>query len=148
MPYIDPEEMKKLFGAEEMLQLSQLYDPDAAATNDTIIQENIDKAEAFADSYLSNRYADYLKALTVATAPIALQSAVADIARYYLDSIRARDDVRLRYEDAVKWLRLVCDGKVNLPCDQTGSEPTRTFRPGLSGGKRTQYFTDENLSGF
>lgn len=141
--YLTPTKMTELFGAQEMLELSQLYDPDATTPDDARIQANIDSAEAEINSYLTVRYE-----LPFASVPLVLSEKAADIARYKLDSVRARDDVRLRYEDALRWLRLVCDGKINLGIDEGGEEVEADTAIAGKTGLRSQAFTDANLSGY
>lgn len=143
MPYLTPAKMSELFGAQEMLELSQLYDPDAISIDEPRVQANIDSAEAEVNSYLSIRYA-----LPLTSVPLVLTEKTADIARYKLDSIRPRDDVRQRYEDAIKWLRLVCDGKIDLGLDDSGEEVAADAPVASRAGKRSFGFTDDNLTGF
>lgn len=109
--------MVELFGEPEMEHLSQLYDPTAT----TIATVRVDAAIAYAqdeiNSYLGGRYT-----LPLASVPMVLTGKAADIARYQLDSIHPREDVRRRYEDAVRWLVMVASGRLDLglAVDSTG----------------------------
>lgn len=101
--------MVELFSEPEMVALSQLYDPTATVIDPVRVEAAIAYAEDEINSYLGIRYS-----LPLTSVPMVLTSKVADIARYQLDSLHPRDDVRRRYEDAVKWLYLVATGKLDL----------------------------------
>lgn len=143
MTYLTLASMIALFGTQEMLELSQLHDPDATEPDNERIQANIDSAEAEANSYLAGRYS-----LPFALVPLVLKEKVADIARYKLDSIRAREDVRQRYEDAIRWLKLVAAGTIDLGLDDGGEEVSIAASPAAKGGRRNRAFTDTSLKGF
>ena len=69
----------------------------------------IDQAGAEADGYLATRYT-----VPVASVGANLTRITLDIARFRLWDNRSPEEVRTRYEDAVKWLRDVSAGKVLL----------------------------------
>ncbi len=109
MVYCTVPQLIGLFGESEILQLSHL-DNSSATTIDTVrVNAAIAYAQDEINSYLGGRYT-----LPLSSVPLVLTGKAADIARYQLDSIRPRDDVRKRYEDAVKWLVLVAGGKLDL----------------------------------
>ena len=90
---------------------SEAADLDAATGR---IDSAIASACAVADGYIAARYST-----PVASVGSALKSAVLDIARYSLWDNQAPDEVRTRFEDALRWLRDVSSGKAVLP-DSTG----------------------------
>jgi phage gp36-like protein len=101
MPYAAAPAFISAFGATEAADL-QTDDPDRLA-------QALTRASAEADSYLCARYA----------APVlqpgdALVQCVLDIARFRLWDRRAPDEVRQRYEDAMRWLRDVAAGRAVL----------------------------------
>ncbi len=147
MPFVDPAGMVELFGATEMTQLSQLHHPEATKPNEALIQANINKAEDLISSYASAKYADYLKTLTTTTTPVVLQTKAADIARYFLDMLRPREDVRQRYEDALSWLKMLAAGTVTLPCDQAGNAPVQEIVSVGRAGQRDKLIAD-NIDGY
>lgn len=63
------------------------------------------------DSYISARYR-----LPLTDIPCALRDYCCDIARYLLTGTERKctDEIRLRYEDAMDWLKLVASGKVGI----------------------------------
>jgi phage gp36-like protein len=108
--YVTFDQMQTFFELAEIVQLSNLHNPSATAPNLPRISEAIDWASGIADSYLSIRY----RLPLLGQIPLALVSRVADIARYGLDSIGPRADVRQRYEDSIKWLTSIADGALSL----------------------------------
>ena len=112
--YAQPQDLIARFTTREMGQV--LGTPDVADSRHPRLVAACEDAAAIADGYLSRAYP-----LPLRTVPAALVSATADIARYRLhdDQVREGGDtgkttIRLRYEDAVRWLEAVADGKVAL----------------------------------
>lgn len=110
--YLTIPELVDFFGEKEIAQLSSLDDKSATSINEDRVNAAIDYAESEVRSYMS--FADLSALQANGVVPLVLKNKVADIARYHLDSKRAREDVRLRYEDAVRWLRLLSIGQVGL----------------------------------
>ena len=98
------------FGEDETLALTRIDEPEA----DEIKPETIDRALKLA----SDEAASYVTAagyqLPLAVLPGILTQKTLDIARYRLEHINARADVRQRYEDALAWLMALAKGTVNL----------------------------------
>lgn len=143
--YLTPAKMAELFGPEEILHLTNLYDPDATAPDNSRTSSAIDWAASIINSYLSTLYS-----LPLSTTPVALESCAADLARYQLDSIRPRQDVRQRYEDAIKWLESVAAGKIGLG---PGISAKTTESPSPIGGPvefvvNSWILAGESLSGY
>lgn len=101
------------FGSEETLMLSALDDPSIDEIQDPIIQRALDDAAAELDSYIAA--AGYL--IPLPYVPANLRERANDIARYRLDKNRQREDVRLRYEDAIAFLKDLVAGKARLNPD-------------------------------
>ena len=97
------------FGEPETVMLTNLDTPNAVAINTVPLTRALVDAAALIDSYIGRRYLLPLSATPSVLIPYAL-----DIARYRLDRIRNREDVRLRYEDAIKWLESIACGKCAL----------------------------------
>jgi phage gp36-like protein len=123
--YCTPADMNELFGETEMLHLTNLYDPDAVVVDEVRVQAAANWAAQIIDTYLAARYD-----LPLASVPVVLKGYAADMARYQLDSISPRDDVRKRYDDALKWLAMVAQGRVELGLSDAGAEvgPQGTVR--------------------
>lgn len=97
-------------------------------------------ASALIDSYLSQRYT-----LPLPAVPEALKRACVDVALYQVvrEGTQAADDYRLRYEDAIAWLRDLAAGKaaLDLPAPQ---QATGNQIRVVSADRR---FTRESLKG-
>ena len=100
------------FGMPETVMLTNLDTPTATLVNPVPLNRALVDSAALIDSYIGRRYPLPLPAVPQILIPYAL-----DIARYRLDRIRNREDVRVRYEDAIKWLEGVRDGENTLGVD-------------------------------
>lgn len=141
MPYATPTEFKALFPEDESVELSNLDDPDATAANDALIQSALDEAQSEVDSYVG-MVAD----LPLSSTPLVLKNAVCRIARYRLDAYSPRDNVRQDYDDVIKWLEKLVDGKVGLGLDEDGGSPTTDSGVAYFAG--TRKFTERTLYGY
>ena len=117
--YADRAAFDLAFGASEAMDL------DAATGR---IDSAIASACAVADGYIAARYST-----PVSSVGSALTSAVLDIARYSLWDNQAPDEVRTRFEDALRWLRDVSSGKAVLT-DSTGAVMTTPSTSSTSSG--------------
>jgi phage gp36-like protein len=108
---------EEAFGTPETLMLTNLDNPMAATIDTVPLDRALTDAAALIDTYLVRRYALPLSVVPQVLIPYSL-----DIARYRLDRIRDREDVRKRYEDAIKWLESVRDGKNFLGTDVATNE--------------------------
>ena len=106
------------FGEPETVMLTNLDNPTVFVVNPVPLNRALIDAAALIDSYLARRYL-----LPLAVVPQVLIPYALDIARYRLDRIRDREDVRKRYEDAIKWLEGVRDGKNFLGTDVAANLP-------------------------
>jgi phage gp36-like protein len=117
-------EFEEAFGVPETVMLTNLDTPNATTVNPVPLSRALTDAAALIDSYIGRRYL-----LPMSVTPQVLIPYALDIARYRLDRIRNREDVRVRYEDAIKWLEMVAKGtldlglgvQVNTPIVATGS---------------------------
>ena len=124
--YADRAAFDLAFGASEAMDL------DAATGR---IDSAIASACAVADGYIAARYST-----PVSSVGSALKSAVLDIARYSLWDNQAPDEVRTRFEDALRWLRDVSSGKAVLT-DSTGAVMTTPITSsGIAASVRTMSY--------
>jgi phage gp36-like protein len=70
-----------------------------------------------------------------------------DITRYFLDSISARRDVRDRYEDAIRILNQIRDGKLDLGLGDDG-EVVEVVTTSAKISSANDIFSDSRLEGF
>jgi phage gp36-like protein len=108
---------EEAFGTPETLMLTNLDNPMALTINTVPLDRALTDAAALIDTYLARRYALPLSVVPQVLIPYSL-----DIARYRVDRIRDREDVRKRYEDAIRWLESVRDGKNFLGTDVATNE--------------------------
>ncbi|ABE45643.1 gp436 family protein [Polaromonas sp. JS666] len=108
MSYAVKQDMIDRFAQSELIQLTDRTGS-AIAVDDAVLAQALLDADAEIDGYLMGRYA-----LPLASVPRILIGACCDVARYRLYDDRATEQVTKRYDDAIKFLKLVADGKVSL----------------------------------
>ena len=126
MPYVTQQQLVDRFGEEELIQLTDRAN--VGAIDVAVLNQAIADAGAEIDGYLAGRYR-----LPLTTVPVILALYSGDITRYRLHDDGATDEVRRRYEDAMKFLRLAADGKVMLGAD----EPAPAGGAQMESGGRT-----------
>lgn len=124
-------DFRDAFGTES-IELSNLDYPREDAESEETLNRALIDASAVIDTYLG-RYQ-----LPLPTNPPVLIPYCLDIARYRLwRNTDAPDDVRKRYEDAIRWLEQVAKGIVKLVIPQDDPE-----EPIPSSGARVLYSVD------
>lgn len=119
MSYAVKQDMIDRFAESELVQLTDRSGT-AVAINDTVLARALSDADAEIDGYLMGRYT-----LPLANTPRMLTSVACDIARYRLYDDRVTEQVEKRYDDAVKLLRLIGEGKISIgPNSSTDTTPT------------------------
>lgn len=111
MTYATTADMVGHFGEREMVDLTDRAQPPAGVIDAEVASMAIADACGEADAYLGVRYS----LPVTAPLPPMLVAVVCDIARYRLHEDRPTEEVRKRYEDAVRWLRDVSRGAAVLP---------------------------------
>ncbi|NJL03254.1 MAG: DUF1320 domain-containing protein [Spirulinaceae cyanobacterium SM2_1_0] len=141
--YATAVEFQSKFGVPETVALTNLETIGAVAVDLPTLEQTLMDVTAEIDGYVGARYA-----LPLPSTPSTLRAAACDMARYRLDRNLQREDVRLRYEDWIKFLRDVAAGRASLglpasdqsppvaPQGQVGDRP-RYFRNSLSGRAQT-----------
>lgn len=107
MPYATSASLIARYSEDELIQLTDVNRTGVIDTG--VLNQAIADADGEIDSYLAVRYS-----LPLATVPTALTRIACDVTRYRLYDNRAPEEVRKRYEDAVKWLSAVANGSVSL----------------------------------
>ena len=120
MPYATQAQMIDRFGEAELIQLT-----DRAGTVGAVVVAVLDAALADADQEIDSYLRPVRTLPLAAPIPERLVRVAADVARYHLYDSAAPDDVRTRYEDAIRWLRDVATGRaslgaVDVPAPDTG----------------------------
>lgn len=128
--YTSKSAMILAFGAAELLKLT---DRDGAAEEivDAVLDKAMGDASGIVDGYLAKRYR-----LPLSVVPAAVATAAEAIA-YYLLWPHAPEEVRRRYEAALKLLRDVADGTQQLDAEGTA--------PAAAGGGQVLVEAPERL---
>lgn len=117
MSYATLADLVARYGEDELVSLTDVNR--SGAINVGVLNQAISDADSEIDSYVAVRFS-----LPLATVPKELTRVACDIARYRLYDDRAPDEIRKRYEDAVKWLAAVANGSrsLGLPPAQAPSQ--------------------------
>ncbi len=117
MSYCTQSDLESRFGVEELIQLT---DRD---NNNSIIAVVVDQAIADAASEIDGYVLAAGYSLPLVNVPVILRTYACDIARYRMYDDHAPEQVTKRYEDALRFLRLLSRGEVSLGAKQPGGEP-------------------------
>lgn len=98
------------YGEAELIDLTDRGSVATGAVVSAVAEAAILDACGEVEAYLGVRYS-----VPVTPVPVQLVAVTCDIARYRLHDDRPTEDVRKRYEDAVRWLRDVSRGAAVLP---------------------------------
>lgn len=107
MTYATQADLETRFGQGELAELTDRVN--GAVIDTGVVARALADAEAEIDGYLASRYS-----LPLATVPPLLPRLCADIARYYLHDERVTEAVRNRYTDAVRVLKSIASGDVQI----------------------------------
>lgn len=99
-------DMLDYFSDNEVVQLKSVHEDGEAA-----LARALKSATEEIDSYITQKYADEMP---FDYTPSRLTQLCCDIARYNLYTTQATEEVQKRYDDAIKWLNKVADGKAVL----------------------------------
>lgn len=110
MPYATREDIEKVYGAQLVQIIADLTEDGVA--EDAAIAAALEEASSEIDSYIGVKYA----ALPLDPIPKILTMHCRDMAVYRLalNSGARTTEMRVRYEDAIKFLERVAAGKVTL----------------------------------
>lgn len=131
MTYATQQDLVDRFGESELIQLTDRSE--SGVVDAAVVTRALADADAEINGYLTARYT-----LPLATVPEVLVRVASDIARYYLFGDAMIETVKDRYENAIKLLKGVSSGLVDLgvavnqtPISSTGSvkvsAPDRVF---------------------
>lgn len=136
------------FGEREVIMLTNLFAPTATAINTAKLTQCQEDAKALIDGMIST-CSTVAAQMPFATVPPLLRTFELAICRYMMDSLQAREDVRKRYEDAIKQLTLI--GQCKMSLGLSGADPAVTIpSSSLDGaiGSKSTYFGDCTLNGY
>ena len=107
MAYAVQANLETRYGSVELAQLSDRVN--GSVIDVTVVARALADADAEIDAWLGGRYA-----LPLASVPAVLERVACDIARYRLYDDRATEQVRQRYEDAIRDLKAIAAGTLAL----------------------------------
>lgn len=116
MAYATASDIEIIYGSSI---LDAVSDRDGTGRRNTAsIEAALDAASAEIDTYLGIRYT-----VPLASAPPYIRQICVDITVYRLalDIAPRTEEMRLRYVDAINYLKAIADGKINLPVVSDGS---------------------------
>lgn len=135
MTYASRDDMVRAFGESECIALTDRNY--TGAIDDDVLSGGLERASARIDSYLAGRYP-----VPWTDTPGILVGICCDITRYELvgADTQPTEEIRTRYEDAVRYLERVADGRITLgrmPDGSVaqGSNPTRFTSAGRVFGR-------------
>lgn len=145
MSYASPDDFIDRFGLQLTVEVTNLDDPTAQTINTRRLAMALADAQCLIDSYIQGRVQLPLEPLAVPTILIGYSC---DIALYELDHRRTREEVTIRYQFVIEWLKDVCSGKANLGLDQQcpPETPQTPDLPYICAPERV--FSDSVLSDF
>lgn len=109
MPYASADDIAEMYGEQLLLRIA---DPDDTGNFDVgIVNANLEQADDVIDAYLSSRYT-----LPLNSVPGILKTCAIDIAVYKMahNRLPRTDEMRVRYEDALRMLELIAKGTIGL----------------------------------
>lgn len=112
------------YGEEELIQLTDRVA--AGVIDDTVLDQARADAAAEIDGYLAGRYQ-----LPLAEVPPSLVRVACEIARYHLYDDAVTDNVKDRYDNAVRFLRALAKGDVTM-VQSTGVSSETSESAGLA----------------
>jgi phage gp36-like protein len=139
MTYATQQNMIDRFGQQELTELTDRAR--SGAIDSSVTAKALADADAEINGYLVARYT-----LPFASVPTVLERLACNMARYYLYEDRVTDQVRQRYDDAIKFLKGVAAGTVSLGVDAANAAPAQSSGPDFSAPDRV--FTTDTLSDY
>jgi phage gp36-like protein len=132
MPYATQQDIEDVYGVDLLTRVAD-YNGDRIADT-AVVNSNLIAADQVCNAYLSARYT-----IPIVPPPGVIKTCAIDIAIYKMAMGRGQrtDEMRVRYEDALRMLELIAAGKVGLgeePPDGDGDgEPDPTTGVGMGG---------------
>ncbi|KAF7787197.1 hypothetical protein PRUB_a4075 [Pseudoalteromonas rubra] len=117
--YATADDMKTRFNDQDLILLTERENSAPGEVDMVVLTQSLVDASAEINAYLSGRYT-----LPLSTVPTALVRVCCDIARYFLSGDGAPEHIQQRYQDAIKFLQSVNQGKVSLGIDSQGDKAT------------------------
>lgn len=140
MPYATKADMLDRYEVKDLVQLTDIAEPYTGAVVDAVLLKALADASAAIDLYLGGRYD-----LPLSATPGALVDMCCVLAFYRLNRGRYTEDLRKDYEDVLRTLEQIAQGRISL--DQGGREPKSAAAIAQVDGP-DRIFNRQTLKGF
>ena len=141
MTYTTLQQLTERFGEATLIQLTDRAVPPAGAIDADVVARALADADATIDASLAVRYR-----LPLASVPAVIADLARTIAIYKLHVFAPDPKIERDYEQALKDLRDIADGRKKL--DVAGLEPPTSGASGVVATDRPRDFSPESLAGF
>lgn len=141
MPYATLATLTDRYGLATLVSLTDRGAVATGAVDTAVVNRALADADALIDGYLAARYV-----LPLASVPPLLASIAAAVAFWSLHIAAPDDKVRKDYDDALRQLRDIADGRLRLPV--AGVEPAGTGGTGVTTTDRDRPMSADNMTGF
>ena len=131
MIYATTADLESYLGTQAYERLCDRDDSGAVDTSD--VEDGLSRASSYADSYIAKWIPAIIAAATV---PRMLVQHVLDLAVYFIAGNDATEDMRTRYEDALRWLRDVQSGRATLDVPPVGEGESASYAPSFCSNRR------------
>lgn len=118
MTYASQADLVTYAGETEIIQLTDRSSPPAYVIDAAVVAQALGEADDLINAHLATKYQ-----LPLSQTPSLLKTCAIDIARYKLFRASPTDEVRTRYEEAMKTLRMISAGTMKLNVAETGVAP-------------------------
>lgn len=142
MIYAEQQDLIDRFGRDELVQLTDRLNVPPADIDDAVVTRAIADAGETIDGYLQAAGI----ALPLSPAPELVKRWACDVARYFLHAQAPTELVRKNYEDALRGLRDVVDGRIRLQVG--GAEPGQAAADVQVSTPGDRIFTRDTLADF
>lgn len=112
MAYATQNDLITRYGEEELVQITG---PASGVIDSAVVAGALADADALIDGYLAGRYP-----LPLASVPANLVLIACAVARYLVWKDISTEEIRKRYEDAIRYLERVASGSIPLRMDAAG----------------------------
>lgn len=141
MTYATQQNMLDRFGEREMVALSDREN--TGVVDADVVTAALESADGEINAYISARYT-----LPMVNVPVIVRDFACDIARYRLcgAEVTETEEVRDRYNDAIKFFVNVSKGVVKLGVDAEGDKAVPSG--GVKTSSPSRVFNDKSMDGY
>lgn len=139
MSYASQQDLIDRYGEAQLIQLTDRADPPAGAIDPDEVARALSFAAALIESLVSARYT-----VPLSPVPPMVVEVACDLARYRLYGEAPTDEVRRRYDDALRWLHDVQAARADLG----GAAQNAPASGGVQYSAADRVFNTDSLSDY